>query len=235
MGHCITVNHWYRAATGNAVPLKHPVLNQPKPMLYFWELNLRELSAVYLSFEHYDNVTWKSYSFRSPVIRLFNSLCGLAMSCIKETSKSALLAFCEGNSLVNSLHKGPVMRKKLSCDDVIMKNIFQSSNHPVSHQWPVTRFDQLWLRYTTALCCSLERLRITCTGHVSAIFTGVHSFKILNGPDSWNMFISFEYTALIECGVSYLLGRVMGVKWTDWLNVDDVLQCIYWGSFGGGN
>ena len=154
-------------------------------------------------------------------------------TCIKETSKSALLALCEGNSLVNSLHKRSSNAEKASMWWRLHEKCI--SNHPVSHQWPMTRFDQLPHCYTTALCCSLERLRITCTGHVSAIFTGVHSFKILNRPDSWNMFTSFEYTALIECGVSYPLGRVMGVKWTDWLNADDVLQCICWDSFGRGN
>ena len=34
---------------------------------------------------------------------------------VKETSKSALLALCEGNLPVNSPHKGPITGKKLSC------------------------------------------------------------------------------------------------------------------------
>ena len=46
--------------------------------------------------QHYHDVTWTSCSLKPPVIRLFVQ--HIIPSHIKETSKSALLALCEGNS-----------------------------------------------------------------------------------------------------------------------------------------
>ena len=48
--------------------------------------------------KHYDDVTWTSINLKSPTTRLFVEQ--LMWAHIKETSKSALLALCEGNSLV---------------------------------------------------------------------------------------------------------------------------------------
>ena len=67
---------------------------------------------------HYDDDTWPSCSLKSPVIRCFlNSLCGHTP---KKTSTSALMALYEGNSPVNSPHKGPVTREMFPFDDVTM-------------------------------------------------------------------------------------------------------------------
>ena len=44
----------------------------------------------------------------------------------KKTSKLCITGLCEGNSPVNSSHKGPVMRKMFSFDDVIiMKSLLR--------------------------------------------------------------------------------------------------------------
>ena len=48
----------------------------------------------------YNDVTWTSFSLKSPFIR--QCVKELMQTQIKKTSKSALLAFCEGNSLVTS-------------------------------------------------------------------------------------------------------------------------------------
>ena len=41
----------------------------------------------------------------------------------KKIPKLHVTGLCEGNSLVNALHKGPVMRKMFPFDDVIMKTV----------------------------------------------------------------------------------------------------------------
>ena len=67
---------------------------------------------------HYDDLTWTLYSLKSPVIRLF--IFHLKRTYIKETSKSALLTFCEGNSPV----KGQLRVKSfhLWCHNVCKKH-----------------------------------------------------------------------------------------------------------------
>ena len=69
---------------------------------------------------HYDDITWMLCSLKSLVIWLF--VWQLIRTHVKETSKSALLALCEGIHRwpVNSPHKGPVTWKKLPFDDAIM-------------------------------------------------------------------------------------------------------------------
>ena len=47
----------------------------------------------------------------------------------KKTSKLRITGLCEGNSLVNSPHKGPVTRKMFPFDDIIMPCIRRSWGH----------------------------------------------------------------------------------------------------------
>ena len=80
------------------------------------KLNFRRAETLL----YYNDVTWTSYSLKSFVIRMVVKQ--LMHTHIKETSIYVLLALCEGihQWLVNSLHKGPVMWKKLPCDDIMM-------------------------------------------------------------------------------------------------------------------
>ena len=83
------------------------VMIAPGLMKQPWRIRVKQTNTSPQSkHEHYDDVTWRSCRLELPVIKLFVQQ--LKRTHIKETSKSALLALCEWNSLVNSPQKGPV-------------------------------------------------------------------------------------------------------------------------------
>ena len=92
-------------------------------MWWFICLNYTKQSTSCVHFFAYNGVTWTSYSLKSPVIRhLFNSWYAPSS---KNHHDLHYWSFVRGihRWSVNSSHKGPVTRKKLPCDDVIMSDI----------------------------------------------------------------------------------------------------------------